>query len=47
MQNICNFFVWGPPRTMLEWGVPQFPRGIKGSLSLSQLRRSKLIGEMP
>ena len=31
MQNICNFFVWGPPRTMLEWGVPQFPRLFNGT----------------
>ena len=31
MQIICNFFVWGPQRAMLEWGVPLFPRGIKGT----------------
>ena len=32
MQNICNFFVWGPQRAMLKCEVAQFPRGIKGKI---------------
>ena len=33
MQIICNFFVWGPQRAMLECEVPLFSRGIKGAFS--------------